>query len=211
MNQRQIVLPGECVAKGAVRIPHTFIEDNNTYAAAIGFLDAEGKYVPLESPYRPFEGDMVLGIITEIKGTAGYILEMNHPSHAFIPARTMRTRLSIGDIVLAQVERVDEVGNVDAMNARRLPVGHLLEFPPAKIPRLIGRKSSMLALIQEHAGGEIIVGNNGLIWVSENSNISLVRNACELVIKNAHFSGLTDKMGAFLSEQIKHIKKVDTL
>ena len=78
-------------------------------------------------------------------------------------------------------------------------MGKLVSFPPAKIPRLIGKKSSMLLLIKEQTGGDIVVGNNGLIWISSKSDIPLVLKAMNLIERKAHFSGLTDEVSAMLN------------
>ena len=82
-----------------------------------------------------------------------------------------------------------------------MPSGKIVDFPSAKIPRLIGRQSSMLNLLKEAAGGDIIVGNNGYVWLSEKSDIPLLLRAIEMINRNAHMSGLTDRVAAFLREQ----------
>jgi exosome complex component RRP4 len=87
------------------------------------------------------------------------------------------------------------------MDIMKLGKGDLVQFPPAKVPRLIGKKSSMLNLIKQHAGGDIIVGNNGYVWISEQSDIPLVLKAIDLVTERAHISGLTDTMEAFLKNE----------
>lgn len=197
---RKIVLPGDKIADREIRVPNTFIEAGATYAAVVGMQDEDGAYIPLETRYKPAIEDTILGVVTDIK-SAGYVIDMNLPYMCFLPSRTTRLRLAIGDIVVGKAAVVDEIGNVDLGDTRSLPRGQVVEFPPAKVPRLIGRKSSMLNVLKDAAGGEIIIGNNGYVWLSAESNIPLVLKAMNLIIKRAHFSGLTDAVTQFLTSE----------
>lgn len=197
MSSKKIVLPGEKIADKRMHIPNTFVDGEATYAAVPGMLDDTGKYVPLEACYKPATEDVLIGVITDVRHS-GYSVDLNLPHNGFISSRDMRGDLAVGDIIVAKAADVDEVGEVSLVEIRRLPKGQIIDFPPAKVPRLIGKKSSMLNLIREHSGGELIVGNNGYVWVSETSNIPLVLMAVDLVAKRAHLSGLTDAMQEFL-------------
>ena len=76
-----------------------------------------------------------------------------------------------------------------------------MEFPSAKIPRLIGKKSSMLDILRNNAGGDIVVGNNGYVWMSEKCNIPLLLNALDIIKAKAHKPGLTDTMTKFFEKR----------
>ncbi|MDD5340165.1 MAG: hypothetical protein PHV13_02860 [Candidatus ainarchaeum sp.] len=197
VRDKKIVLPGEKIAEGKLNLPNTFTEGNETFAAVIGMLDSEGRYIPLENRYRPSVGDIVVGIVTDVRH-AGYEVDLNLPEGGFIPTRDMRINLQLGDFVICKVKMVNEVGDVDLGEVRRLPKGKIVEFPSAKVPRLIGRKSSMLMLLKDYAGGDIMVGNNGLVWISERSDMPLVLKAIKLIEKKAHKSGLTDEVASML-------------
>jgi exosome complex component RRP4 len=82
---------------------------------------------------------------------------------------------------------------------RRLPKGKIIEFPSAKVPRLIGRKSSMINLLKDYIGGDIMVGNNGYVWISENSDMPLLLKTVKLIERKAHKSGLTDEVANMLA------------
>ena len=199
LNKR-IVLPGEKISDKKSSMPNTFTEGEETFAAVIGMLDEEGKYIPLESRYKPLLDDVLVGIVTDIKH-AGYSVDINLSSLGFISSKDFRVDLSLGDIVSCKVGQVYEVGDVDFAEVKKLPPGKVIHFPPAKVPRLIGRKSSMINLIRENAGGEIVVGNNGYVWISEASNIPLVLKTVNIIIRKAHISGLTDEIAQFLKNQ----------
>ena len=196
---KKIVLPGEKVADGRLRIPNTFCVEDVTYAAVIGTVDNEGRYIALETRYKPMVGDVVIGIVTDVRH-AGYEVDLNLPEGGFIPSRDTRITLQLGDFVICKIKSANEVGDVDLGEVRRLPKGKIIDFPPAKVPRLIGRKSSMMNLLKERAGGDLMVGNNGYVWISEKSNMPLILKAIDVIEREAHKSGLTDKIAELLEK-----------
>jgi len=196
---KKIVVPGDKISDKVLHIPHAYAEDGVTYATVIGFLD-EGRYTPLEGRYKPIPGDTVVGIIVDSR-RVGYSVDINLSSSAFVASRDLRIKLNLGDIILAKVKEVDEIGNADLTDAKKLKPGKIIEFPTSKIPRLIGRKSSMLTLIKENVRGDVEVGNNGYVWVSEESNIPLAIKTLELIKSKAHLSGLTDEVAGFLQKE----------
>lgn len=196
---KRIVLPGEKIADGSARIPNAYNDGDATYAAVIGTVDETGRYIALENPYSPNVGDLVIGAVVDVRH-AGFEVDLNLPEGGFIPSRDTRITLQLGDFVVCKVKSVSEVGDVDLGEVRRLPKGKIVNFPPAKVPRLIGRKNSMLALLKEHAGGDIMVGNNGYVWISERSDMPLILKAIEMIEAKAHKSGLTDEIARFLEQ-----------
>lgn len=195
---RKIILPGEKIADQKLRAENTFIDGEATYASVVGMLDDEGRFIPLEGVYKPMHGDIVIGLVTDSRHS-GYGVDLNLPSQGFISSRDTRARLSIGDIIMGKIKEADEVGNVDLTDIRRLPKGNVIPFPPAKIPRLIGKKSSMINMIKDSTKSDIVVGNNGYVWISENADIPVVMRIINLIIQKAHVSGLTDEIARSLS------------
>jgi exosome complex component RRP4 len=202
VSMRRIVLPGEKIANRELRIENTFIEGGATYAAVVGLLDDDGTYIPLELRYKPAVKDVIVGIVTEVK-PIGYNVDINIPYRGFISSQAIRTPLNIGDIVVAKINFVDELGNVELVEARKLPQGKIVDFPPAKVPRLIGKKGSMLNILKEASGGGIVIGNNGYVWLSEDCNIPLLLKAMKIIMQKAHLSGLTDEVSQLLEKEKK--------
>ena len=198
--EKRIVLPGEKISDNKLFIPDTYVQGDSTYAAVIGMIDEEGRYVPLENRYKPVVNDTVVGVVVDVRH-AGYEVDLNLPEGGFIPTRNIRMTLQLGDYVLSKVKSVSEVGDVDLGEIRRLPKGKIVQFPSAKVPRLIGRKSSMLLLLKDYAGGDLIVGNNGYVWISEKSNMPVTLKAISLIESRAHKSGLTDAVSAMLRKE----------
>ncbi|HSB47513.1 MAG TPA: KH domain-containing protein [Candidatus Bilamarchaeum sp.] len=194
---KRIVLPGEKIASGRMNIPNTYSDGDSTFAAVVGMMDADNRYIALENRYKPVVGEVVVGVVTDVRH-AGYEVDLNLPEGGFIPTRDIRLTLQLGDFVICKVKSVNEVGDVDLGEVRRLPRGKIVEFPSAKVPRLIGRKSSMLNLLRDYAGGDIMVGNNGFVWISEKCDMPLLLEAIGIIDKKAHKSGLTDEISSFL-------------
>lgn len=203
---KQIVLPGDKIADGKINAPHTYFDGASTYAAVIGTKGENGRYTPLEGKYKPSVGDVVIGIVVDMRH-AGYEIDLNLPQGGFIPSRDVRLTLQLGDFVICRVKSVNEVGDVDLGEVRRLPKGKIIEFPSVKIPRLIGKKSSMISLLKKYTGGDIMVGNNGLVWISEKNDIPLLIEAIEIIKRKAHRSGLTDEIANFLKSRSKIVPK----
>ncbi|HID72817.1 TPA: RNA-binding protein, partial [Candidatus Micrarchaeota archaeon] len=83
---KKIVLPGEKIADGKIRAPNTYIEGDSTYAAVVGMMDDKGRYIPLENRYGPSMGDIVVGMVTDVRH-AGCGVDLNLPDGGFISTR----------------------------------------------------------------------------------------------------------------------------
>ncbi len=194
---RKIVYPGDEISDRPIRMPYVYVKDDKSYAEVIGVLDENGRYIPLESPYIPRVGDIVVGIVTDVRHI-GYGVDLNIPKTALLPQRDTHIRFRLGDFVMGKIKMVDRSGNVDITEARKLTKGKVIEFPSAKIPRLIGKQGSMLSMIKEHVGEDIQVGKNGYVWIGERSNIPLFLKVLKFIEHHAPQSGLTDKVAEML-------------
>ena len=148
--------------------------------------------------YSPRQGDAVVGIVVYIRGN-GYKVDLNLPFEGFLSGKDTRVPFSMGEIMFGKVKDVDEIGNVDLIDVRKLAPGKIMDFPAAKVPRLIGKRNSMLNTIMQGTGTEIYVGNNGYVWLS-GGNISLALKAIDMVNRKSHMSGLTNEIADFLAK-----------
>ncbi len=198
---RKIVLPGEKIAERPLHLDTTYVEGGHTYTNVMGMIDEEGRYTPLEAVYTPKPDDTVVGIVTDSRSW-GYSVDINLPYTGGIPAKFTRLKFYLGDIIVARVGFLNSSGDIDLRDVKKLSRGKLFKVPPSKVPRIIGRQSSMITMIRENTGTHVAVGNNGYIWVSEQGNIPLVIKVIDEIVKNAHKQGLTDKISKFLSENV---------
>ncbi|MCK4319254.1 hypothetical protein KAW38_01645 [Candidatus Micrarchaeota archaeon] len=193
-----IILPGEKLWDKEIRINNTFIENGETYAAVVGMKRGD-RFIPLENAYSPKFGDNMIGIVIEEK-RQGFNIDINLASRGFISARNTRIQLMEGDFIYGKIDRVDEFGAVDIGEFKRLSKGRIMEVPPSKVPRIIGKKFSMVDLVEDKTGCQIYVGNNGYIWIGEGKHLPLAIASIEKIIKEAHIPGLTDRITKYLEK-----------
>ncbi|NYZ76394.1 RNA-binding protein [Candidatus Micrarchaeota archaeon] len=197
----RIVVPGELVASSPQRIEFAFIENGKTYSSVLGLFDeANLRVIPLEGAYMPAQYDIIVGIINEVK-FAGYNIDINSPYKGFLSAKDSRYEYKLGDVISAKIVEVDEVKSVNLEGARALRDGEIIEISPVKIPRVIGKKNSMLDMIKEATKSEIFVGKNGRIWI-QGGNSALAARTILKVEKEAHTTGLTERISAFLKDEV---------
>jgi len=192
-------MPGELLSDRADRIAYAFVDNGKAYSTVVG-LFAEGKLVPLEGPYEPLPEDYIVGIVAEVK-FSGYSVDMNTAYSAFLSSREIRERYSMGDAIFAKVSMVDEVRSVEVNDAKKLPEGRLVKVSSVKIPRIIGKKNSMVDTIKSATGCDIFAGRNGYVWIAGKGNANLAEQAVRMIEVQAHTTGLTDRVAAFLKSE----------
>jgi exosome complex component RRP4 len=120
--------------------------------------------------------------------------------------------MDIGDVISAEIIAFDRnSGPFLGMKGRGLTVltdGMVLDVSPAKIPRIIGRRGSMINMINDHLKIQTIVGQNGRIWIrAPNTEIlRLAIKAFRTIEAQAHTSKLTDRISSMLVEELGKIK-----
>lgn len=198
----RIVVPGEKLFEKAVKSPHTYIENEKTYSLILGvFNEEEARIIPLEGAYIPLPEDMVIGVINEIK-FVGWDVDIKSPYTGFLSSKDYRYELKLGSVIFAKVKYIDEMKNVGLCDAKELVGGEIIEIVAAKVPRVIGKKTSMLNMIKKATQSDIVVGKNGRIWIN-GGNSGLAARAILKIESEAHISGLTDVIQKFLEEESK--------
>lgn len=85
----------------------------------------------------------------------------------------------------------------------RLQGGQVVEIDPVKVPRVIGRKGSMIKMLKRVLGCDIVVGANGRIYVRAREEPKKEREllavrAIREIERRSHLRGLTDWLKANL-------------
>jgi exosome complex component RRP4 len=192
---KEIVVPGDKI-EGKVD-SYIFRDGNSLYSMVLGVLDNKdgyGKIAPLNGKYFPQVEDYVVGIVTDVK-RGGYILDINSPYEAFLASRR---RYNAGAIIFAKVADVNEVRSVSLTMDKQLYDGELIEISPVKVPRVIGKKNSMVMLLKEKTKTDIYVGRNGRIWL-KGGDTEKAKKAILKIEKEAHTDGLTERITEFLN------------
>lgn len=222
VENRELVVPGKLLAEGDYFPGEgTFIEDGKVFSAVIGLAEIREKsisVISLQGRYIPRRGDKVIGIVTDAH-PFGWTLDLNSPYTGNLMVSELVGRkvdvfkedigkfLRIGDTVLAEVREVDERWRVQLTASERglgrIRGGRLVEISPAKIPRVIGKKGSMLKVLEETSGCKLEVGLNGRVLIRgrDPRKVNAVVEAILLIEREAHLSGLTDRIKAKLEKE----------
>ena len=214
-KNRQIVVPGELLAEGGYKPGEgTFREGNCIYSSVVGLVEAKGKVVQVvafEGAYIPKVGDVVIGKVIDVKMTS-WRIDINSPYQATMhPVNIFERRMDplkedlrryfdVGDTLVAKIMAFDRTRapllTTKERGLGKLQGGYLVNILPTKIPRLIGRKGSMINMIKKETGCQIVIGQNGVIWVSGKSfeDEERVIKAIRQIEREAHTSGLTDRV-----------------
>jgi exosome complex component RRP4 len=228
VKKRQLVIPGELLAEGDYKAgKNTYQEDKKIYASLIGLANNIGKnvfVVAIKTSYMPIVGDLVVGKVIDMK-LSGWIVDINAPYSAMLftsdafdrsyDARKneMSDFLKIGDLVIAEINAVDRTRDpiltIRDKGLGRVNRGHIIKITPTKIPRLIGRKGSMVNLLKRETGCQITIGQNGLVLVSGKTLEleELAIHAICTIEKEAHTLGLTDKISKLLKRERRKEEK----
>ncbi len=196
----EICVPGDLLYEEPKRFLGSFIEGNKTFANVI-CTKYDDKVVPLKGKYLPIIQDYVIGIVKDVRFN-GYTIDLNSPYEGQLSSRESRESFQIGDVVSALIQDVDEVNEAMLVEPRKLYGGRLVEIESVKIPRVIGRNSSMVTMIEKFSRSRLFVGKNGRIYLKE-GDIPLAAMSILKITKEAHLHGLTDRMQAFLEQESK--------
>lgn len=198
---RDIVSPGEVVSDGAVRMHNAFVSNGKTYSKVLGILDEKANsIIPLEGAWDPRVDDSVVGVISEEKGKI-YIVDVSYFGRAIlVPSKYDSYKFNIGDIINAVIKDIESRNTIVLKDPTLLKGGTVLSIKPKKIPRVIGKKSTMIRQIADSTKTNIVVGMNGLIWL-DGGNITLATKALLKIERDAHLHGLTAAIKEFLEEK----------
>ncbi len=219
VKNRELVVPGRLLAEGKYLLGEgTFREGNGIFSSVVGLAEVREKRVSvisLQGRYIPREKDFVIGIVTDTH-PFGWIVDLNSPYTGNLMVSDLVGRkidvfkediskfLRIGDAIAAEVKMVDERHRVQLLargrGLGRIERGRLIEISPAKVPRVIGKRGSMLKVLQDSSGCRLQVGLNGRIVIKggDPKMINSVVEAILLIEREAHLSGLTDRIKAKL-------------
>jgi exosome complex component RRP4 len=221
-ERRQLVTPGDLVAEGNyIAGENTFKENEKLYATRVGLVEYDERrvsVVALKAFYTPTVGDTIIGKVTDVT-MGGWILDINAPYPALLRAsdvmersyRPQRDELSsifdVGDLVIAKIVSYDRTRDplltVREPGLGKISRGQILEITPTKIPRIIGRKGSMIGVIKRETGCHILLGQNGLVLISGKNldDEQLAVMAIRKIENESHTSGLTDRVKEMLKKE----------
>jgi len=221
-ERRQLVTPGDLLAENEYMSgENTYKENGKIYATRVGLFNYEDKQVyvvALKSFYIPMVGDTVIGKVLEVT-LGGWVVNIRAPYLAMLrasdalerPARPQKDDLpslfDVGDMMIAKIVAYDRTRDplltVLERGLGKVTRGQVIEITPTKIPRVIGKKGSMITVLKEETGCQISIGQNGRILISGKSpeDERLAIMAIRKIEQEAHITGLTDRVTEMLRKE----------
>ena len=210
VENKDLVIPGQVLADEEYYSGRgTFKENGRVCSSLLGRVSLRNKkirVVPLKSKYVPKKGDVVIGKINDVRFSM-WDVDINSPYSGILPAfevfgrekKELNKVYDVGDVLFLRVVDVDEIKKaklgLKGRGMGKFKGGIIVDIAPTKVPRLIGKKGSMINMIKDKTNCKIVVGQNGLVWVKGDEDMEqLTREVIHLIEEEAHTSGLTNKI-----------------
>lgn len=220
IKNHEIVIPGDLLAEGSIKYGEGIVRRGNSYFSTIvGLFQDKGDFIQvkaLKGKYLPRPGDLVIGKVIEV-GLTNWIVDVGSPYLANLSASNAtekrfdpvkddtRKIFDVGDVILTKIISFDRTRDPQVITNERglgkLRGGRVIEIEAAHIPRVIGKKGTMINMVKRLTRTQIITGQNGRIWIhgkkkeDEDKAIESIRK----IELEAHTQGLTDRIREMLS------------
>ena len=226
IKDKQIVVPGEILAKGMDFLPAigTFREGELIIASKLGLASVDGRLIkvtPLSGKYLPKVGDVIIGKVIDVT-FSGWRIDLNSAYSAMLSLKDATSEFinrgadltkyfNIDDYLVSKIVTVTSQNLVDVTmkgpGLRKLGEGLIITVAPNKVPRIIGKQGSMVGMIKSATNCQIIVGQNGVVWLSgEPKNVRLAQQAIRKIEAESHVAGLTEDIKNFLQSNGSGVK-----
>ena len=218
-NKRKYVIPGDVITtRPYTPEQNVTLDGNRIIATTIGIseiYDDTVKVIPLTGKYLPKINDLVIGKVIS-HSSLSWELDINSCYVGFLPAQDvfgrdfsahadeLASKLKNGDLVVARIANFDRSRDplltIYNRELGKIESGELVKISPSKVPRLIGKRGTMIQNIEMASGAVIIIGQNGWVIVSCENKDGLLKaiKAIKMVEEEAHVANLTDKVKSML-------------
>ena len=218
-ERRKRVIPGDVITSGSYRADqNTILDGRLIVSTAVGvseIVDDAVRVIPLTGKYMPRIDDMVVGKVTSHTSLA-WELDINSCYVGFLPASDifgrdfsarsdeLASRLKRGDLVAARIANSDRSRDplltITDRDLGKIDSGELVEMSASKVPRLIGKRGTMIQMIETQTDSLITVGQNGWVVVAceDPNGLLKAKEAIAMVDRLAHTSNLTDRVREML-------------
>ncbi len=221
-DRRKYVIPGDVVTTGPFRPEQNVVLDGNKIiSTTIGIseiYDDSVKVIPLTGKYIPKINDLVIGKVIS-HTSLSWELDINSCYVGFLPAQDvfgrdfsahadeLTSKLKSGDLVAARIANFDRTRDplvtISDRDLGKIDSGDLVKISPSKVPRLIGKRGTMIQTIEMATDAAITIGQNGWVVVSCESPEGLLKakKAIQMVDEKAHVANLTDQVKEMLESK----------
>jgi exosome complex component RRP4 len=221
-DKRKYVIPGDVVTTGPFRPEQNVILDGDKIIATMvgisEIYDDSVKVIPLTGKYIPKIDDLVIAKVNS-HTSLSWELDINSCYVGFLPAQDvfgrdfsahadeLTSKLKTGDLVAARIANFDRTRDplvtISDRDLGKIDSGVLIAISPSKVPRLIGKRGSMIQMIEQATDAAVTIGQNGWVVVSCDSPEGLLKakTAIEMVNEKAHVANLTDQVKEMLDKK----------
>jgi len=225
-KKREVVVPGEVVVSGDDFLAGegTRKEGKDIVSLRFGLADKSGrliKVIPLSGIYMARRGNVIIGKVMDVTFN-GWLIDIKSPYSSFLSAmegprfinkNELTEFLDIGDMLVAKVFSVKRKGvdlTLRGHGLGKLEGGMIIQINSNKVPRVIGKEGSMINLIKKETNCEIVVGQNGVIWILGNKveDELFAKKAILFVTEKSFISGLTEITQEFIEKEKSKNKPV---
>lgn len=218
--KRKYVIPGDKIIDGNFRpLMNVIRVGDSIISTRIGIAEAgrDGiKVIPLSGVYIPRVNDIVIGKIID-RSSLSWDVDINSCFSAHLPAQDvfgrdfsparddMNRELATGDLITARIMAFDRTRDpmltIQDRDLGKIPRGESLKISATRVPRLIGKRGSMIQTIEQATQTRILIGQNGIVVVTGRSpeGIELAVKAIKMVEEEAHTSNLTQRIKVLLN------------
>ena len=219
-KKREIVIPSQLLGETKDIKPGngTFVEGGKIYSDILGVVNRNSNYinvVPIKGKYEPAERDFVIGVVQEPLSSA-WLVDINAPYPALLHVNEVpwnvdfgetERYLNYGDCIMAKVLSVDQEKKLQVTlkdrNLYKIKGGLIIDVEPSKVPRIIGKKGSMIALLKKYTNCRIFVGQNGRVWIDgDDAGVAKIIEIIKKIQEESLTYGLTNK----IEELLKNIQ-----
>jgi len=224
VKEKSVVVPGEVLAEGMDFLPGfgTYRSDNKILASRLGIIVLDGralKIIPVSGSYNPKQNDVIIGKVIDVT-MSGWRIGTNSAYSAMLMLKDgsseyiargadLTSYYSLGDYIVCKIIKMTSQRLIDLTmkgpGLKKLRGGRIITVNPFKVPRIIGKQGSMVSQVKQATNCQIIVGQNGLIWLQGSpQDEALAVKTIKKIEKESHHPGLTDKINKFLQERSKN-------
>ena len=218
-EKKRHVIPGEVIVSGPYRAEqNTVLQGDKVLATSIGLSDVHDgsvRVIPLTGGYYPKDDDLVIGKIIS-HSAMSWEVDINSCYSGMLPATDvfgrdfsshsddLSSKLRKGDLIATRIVNSDKTRDplltISGRELGKIDYGELVEITPSKVARLIGKRGSMIQMIESATRAQITIGQNGLIVIACEDSDGLLKavKAIELVEEKAHVANLTDQINDML-------------
>ena len=218
--KRKYVVPGDKIVDGNLRPLMNVINTGGSISATrIGIAEVgrDGvKVIPLSGVYIPRANDIIIGKVID-HSSLSWEVDINSCFYAHLPAQDvfgrdfsparddMSRQLSIGDVITARIIAFDRTRDpmltIQDKDLGKVPRGELIKISATRVPRLIGKRGSMIQTIEQSTQTRILIGQNGIVVVTgrNQEGVKLAVRAIRMVEEEAHTVNLTQRVKVLLN------------